>query len=297
MSTDDSIQALREQFAQMAEQLARLQERTTDRDPQIEDQRPSTVFYPSDAEANRYPPIKPTDPLFLFKHDIPDEEIWEQFRSYPKNHAVGYEPPKIPSVIHSSPTQKAHDAQLRTIQKRIAHLTRPVDLFLHQVWSLEDREHLDAEEMVELCSTFAILIRDQLAAIGGRINTIRLDNLRSTQGAALKQDPLDLVDPHKFQEEIKSIKALTNAFKPRKHFPQQQKPAAQPDNNRANQQSSQRDRYQRNSNHSSQNNGSDRRSSFHRDNNRRRGHSQQRGRSSSTRRDRSPGSGAASLDS
>jgi hypothetical protein len=129
--------------------------------------------------------------------------------------------------------------------------------------------------MVELCSTFAILIRDQLAAIGGRINTMRMDNLRSTQGATFKQDPLDMVDPYKFQEEIKSIKGLTNAFKPRKPFTQQQKPITQSDNNRTNQQGSQRDRYRRDSNHIRQNNGGDHRSSFHRDNNRRRGHSQQ----------------------
>jgi hypothetical protein len=46
-----------------------------------------------------------------------------------------------------------------------------------------------------------------------------------------------------------------------------------------------------------QNNGGGHQSSFHRDRNRRRGHSQQRGRSSSTRRDRSPESGAVSHDS
>ncbi|KAI7826195.1 hypothetical protein BC939DRAFT_475887 [Gamsiella multidivaricata] len=171
MSAANSIDALREQLAQMTEQLARLQERnTTDRDPQIKNQRPSTVFYPSEAEARRYPPIKPNDPFFLFKHNISDEELWELFRAYPKNHAVG------------SSAQKAHDTQLRMIQKRIAHLTRSVDLFLHKIWPLEGKEHLDAEEMVELCSTFAILIRDQLAAVGGRITAMRMDNLRPTQG-------------------------------------------------------------------------------------------------------------------
>ncbi|KAG0366202.1 hypothetical protein BGZ54_005678 [Gamsiella multidivaricata] len=190
MSAANSIDALREQLAQMTEQLARLQERnTTDRDPQIKNQRPSTVFYPSEAEARRYPPIKPNDPFFLFKHNISDEELWELFRAYPKNHAVGYEPPKIPNGMHSSSAQKAHDTQLRMIQKRIAHLTRSVDLFLHKIWPLEGKEHLDAEEMVELCSTFAILIRDQLAAVGGRITAMRMDNLRPTQGASFKQDP------------------------------------------------------------------------------------------------------------
>ncbi|KAF9192276.1 hypothetical protein BGZ51_005845 [Haplosporangium sp. Z 767] len=107
--------------------------------------------------------------FFLFKNDVTDEEYLEQFRAYPKNHAMGYDPPKVPSIIHRSTEQKAHNNQLYKIQQRITHLTRPVDLFLHQVWSLEDREQLNAEEMVELCSTFAILIRKQLA---GRVGTV-----------------------------------------------------------------------------------------------------------------------------
>ncbi|KAI1279269.1 hypothetical protein EDD11_001545, partial [Mortierella claussenii] len=60
--------------------------------------------------------------------------------------------------------------------------------------------------MAELCTNFAILIRDQLGAVAGRINTMRMDNLRASQGAAFKSDVLDLVDPQKLQEEIKSIK-------------------------------------------------------------------------------------------
>ncbi|KAF9946588.1 hypothetical protein BGZ72_000197 [Mortierella alpina] len=47
------------------------------------------------------------------------------------------------------------------------------------------------------------------------INTMRLDNLRATQGTTYKDDALHLVDPKQVQEEVKSYKALANAFKPR----------------------------------------------------------------------------------
>ncbi|KAF9553221.1 hypothetical protein EC968_010613, partial [Mortierella alpina] len=173
---DDTIQLLQEQIARMGDQIARLQHATNvDRDPQIQDQIAATTYYPSDAEAEKYPAIRPSDPLFLFRKDPSDEEFWEQLRKIPKNDAVGYEPPKVPNIIRSSAAEKNHDTQLRALQKRIAHLTRPVDLFLHQAWSLEDKD------MVDWCTTFGILMRDNLAALAGRINTLRLDNLRASQ--------------------------------------------------------------------------------------------------------------------
>lgn len=223
--TNDSILQLQEQIARMGEQIAHLQNTNNmDKDPQIQEQIPTTTFHPSDSEASWYPAIRPSDPLFLFKKDITDDEFWEQLRAIPKNATVGYEPPKVPTIIQNSSAKRTHDTQLRTLQKRIAHLTRPVDLFLHQVWSLEDRESLDIEEVVELCSNFGTFMRDHLAAVAGRINTMRTDNLRATQGTTYKVDPLQLVDPKQFQEEVKSLKTLANSFKPQQTNGSQQKP-------------------------------------------------------------------------
>ncbi|KAF9369010.1 hypothetical protein CPB97_004003, partial [Podila verticillata] len=146
---------------------------------------------------------------------------------------MGYEPPRVPPIIQNSAMDKIHDLQLRALQKRIAHLTCPVNLFLHQVWSLEDREKLNAKEMVELCLTFAIFLWNNLMGVAGRINTMHKDNLRMAQGASYKDDSLQLVDPKQFQEEIKSIKMLTNAYKPCQTNRTQQK---QSDNKCSNQQ-------------------------------------------------------------
>jgi len=294
-STNDTLSQLREQIAQMAEQLTRLQNTsTTDKDPQIQDNVPATTFYPSEAEISRYPALKPSGLLSLFQEDITDDEFWIQFRSIPKTDAVGYEPPRVPPIIQNSATDKIHDLQLRALQKRIAHLTRPVDLFLHQVWSLEDREKLDAEEMVELCSTFAIFLRNNLMGVAGRINTMRKDNLRTAQGASYKDDSLQLVDPKQFQEEVKSIKMLTNAYKPRQTNGTQQK---QSNNKRGNQQGYFQNKNQRESKYKRRDDNNDRRPSFHQDRSKRRGNSQQRGRSSSRRNDHSPESEAASNNS
>ncbi|KAF9899827.1 hypothetical protein EC991_008248 [Linnemannia zychae] len=179
-STNDTVIQLQEQIARMNEQIARLQyANDNDKDPQILQQITATFFHPSEAEANRYPAIRPSDPFFLFTKDITDDEFWEEFRGIPKNASMGYEPPKVPTIIQNSNSAKAHDIQLRALQKRIVHLTRPIDLFLHQIWSLEGRESLDTEEMVELCSSFGIFLRDHLAGVSGRINTMRMDNHRA----------------------------------------------------------------------------------------------------------------------
>jgi hypothetical protein len=292
MNTDETIQLLQEQIARMGDQIARLQHAThVDQDPQIQGQVAATTYFPSDREADRYPAIRPSDPLFLFKKDLTDEEFWEQLRKIPKNNAVGYEPPKVPAIIHNSTAEKNHDTQLRALQKRIAHLTRPVDLFLHQAWSMEGKESVDVEEMVEWCTTFGILMRDNLAAVAGRINTMRLDNLRATQGTTYKDDALHLVDPKQFQEEVKSYKALANAFKPRQSSSYQKDTKFNSDKRSTQRDSTPRDNFK----HRDSNN--DRRSSFRRERSKRRGDSRQRGRSRSRKNDRSPESGAGSRDS
>ncbi|KAG0225054.1 hypothetical protein BGX31_007785, partial [Mortierella sp. GBA43] len=219
---DATIALLQDQLANITRQLERLQS-NKDSDPQLEEQAPITIYHPSPDEAKRCPTIISDNPLSFFQNDVPDDDFWEHFRRYPKNATRGYEPPKVPSVIHLSAAQKAHDQQLRGVQKRLVHITRPVDLFVHQICSMEGSGPLDSEDVVELCTAFANLMHEQLAAAAGRINAIRMDNLRNAQGANYKPDNLDIVEPSKFQEEIKSIRAITNAFKPRQPQYQQQR--------------------------------------------------------------------------
>jgi hypothetical protein len=209
-SNADAITALQAQIATMALKLEDLQREQPIIDPQLHTPPSVQIFTPSDEEQSRYPPIKPSDPNSFFTQDIPDEEFWEQLRRYPKNSAMGYEPPKIPAVIQLSTSAKNHDNHLKAIQKRLVNITRPIDLFLHQIWSMENQDSLDAEEVVKLCSNFATLIRDQIAATSGKVNSIRLESLRSSRGVNYKQDGLDIVDPSKFQEEIKSTRSLVN---------------------------------------------------------------------------------------
>ncbi|KAF9972924.1 hypothetical protein BGZ75_001328 [Mortierella antarctica] len=296
-TTSNDINNLREQLAQRARQMAQLQaSHIRIEDPQIERQQPSTVFHPSDKEAKRYPPIRPSDALSFYKGDVLDDDIWEQLHKYPKNSTMGYEPPNIPSIIQSSKTGKAHDNQLRTIQKRLVHLTHPIDIFLHDVWSLEEDQPLDRDDVVLLCENFAILVRDQLGAMAGRITNMRLDNLKAAQGATFKQDALDLVDPQKFQEEVKSLKTIANAFKPRQASQyQRQNSDASGDSRRSHQKSSRQ--YQDSRGNSRRDHNNIRRRSFQRDRSKQRGNSQHRGRSSSRRKDRSPESEGGSNDS
>ena len=216
---------------------------------------------------------------------------------------MSYKAPKMPSVVHLSGAQKARDAQLRALQERAAELTRPVDMFLHQIWSLERNNNLDPQEVLELSQTFAKLIRSQLGGMAGRINTMRVDNVRASQGADYRPDELDLVDPHTLQEDIKTFKTLKNAFQPKdQHKGYDYRRDKGNNTNNSNNNNSHNNgnnnghgNYYRNNNQdrrsrsrSRRDNNNDHQSSFHRNSDNRRGNSQQRGRNTSRRNNRSP---------
>src|ERR1700744_1266022 len=62
VDTTDTITQLQEQIARMGKQIGRLQHAThVDLDPQVQGQVATTIYHPSEAEANRYPPIRPSD--------------------------------------------------------------------------------------------------------------------------------------------------------------------------------------------------------------------------------------------
>ena len=276
---NNDIQQLHEQIARLGEQLSKLQQEKDDVDPQIEVQPPTSFLTPTDEEAEQYPAIRSTHPLFLFENDIDDDEFWELLRKFPKNSTVGYEPPRTPSIVHTSTINKAHDVQLRAFQKRLANLTRPVDLFLHQIWQLEAKGNVD-DKFADLCVSFAVFMREQLAGMAGRISTVRTENLRATQGVTYKDDPLKLVDPKQFQDDIKSYKALSQAFKPRQ--PTRPQPRFSGDNYYNSFQTQNRqNRPQKDTKFRRRDDYGDNKSYFQRDNNKRWGNRQQRGRSQS----------------
>ncbi|KAF9964012.1 hypothetical protein BGZ73_002081 [Actinomortierella ambigua] len=125
---------------------------------------------------------------------------------------MGYEPAKVPAVIPLSSSQRAHDTQLRAVPKRLVHITRPVDLFLHQLWTLERSGSIDPD-VLELGTAFAELIRDQLSATASKVNAMRIENVRNSQGAGAKSDNLDLVEPGHLQDDVKSAQSLARTLK------------------------------------------------------------------------------------
>ncbi|KAF9584256.1 hypothetical protein BGW38_007045 [Lunasporangiospora selenospora] len=185
---DDAIAALQHQLAAMAKKLAKLtQDSTHNKDPQIKDPIQVRTFNPSEEERDRYPPIWPSDPDSFYRNEITDDNFWEQFRPYPKNSKMQYEPPKTTSTVKLNSFQKSHESNLRSIQKRLVNLTRPIDLFLHQIWSMEERDSINAEDMVEICSNLATLMRDHLAGTAGKVQSMRLEVIRQSKGTTYKR--------------------------------------------------------------------------------------------------------------
>ncbi|KAG0230883.1 hypothetical protein BGW42_000605, partial [Actinomortierella wolfii] len=54
---------------------------------------------------------------------------------------------------------------------------------------------------------------EHLAVVASKINSMRLDNLRASQGATIKPDNLGIIDPVNLREDVKSAQTLAKAFK------------------------------------------------------------------------------------
>jgi len=121
-------------------------------------------------------------------------------------------------------------------------------------------------------------MREQLAGMAGRISTVRTENLRATQGVTYKDDPLKLVDPKQFQDDIKSYKALSQTFNPRQPTRPQSRYSAG-DNYNGFQTQNRQNRPQRDNELRRRDDYGDNKSYFQRDRNKRWGNRQQRGRS------------------
>jgi len=184
----------------------------SERDEQIAPPSVTKLYTPSESERERCPGIWPEDPHAFFHRKVTNDEWSNGLRGYPKNTRVTYEPPALPAVVQCSNAFKAHDTQLSRIQCDIAHLTRPIDHLIHQVLSANDIP----EECEELFVSFANHMRYQLEQLASKITTVRTENLRKDKGIASSDTSNMLVDPHSFNEEIKTAKALAAAFAPPK---------------------------------------------------------------------------------
>lgn len=171
------------------------------------------LYTPSAEERDRYPALWTDTPQDFFHGGRPADEWNNALRPYPKNTRALYDPPTLPPVLQCTPAFRTHDNQLAKIQQDLAHLTRPIDSILHQIGTAAD---LPAE-CEELVANFACLMRDRLAALAGKINEVRTENLCKDRGIP-SSDPTNLlVDPHVFNERIKTAKALAAAFAPPKN--------------------------------------------------------------------------------
>ncbi|ORY94352.1 hypothetical protein BCR41DRAFT_375938 [Lobosporangium transversale] len=137
ITQDETIASLQQQLATLASQFADLQRSKEEQDPAMETPTLIQTYKPTQDDLERFPFLEPKDPSSVFQQDITDEELWEQFRQFPKNIHWPYEPPKLPSAVSLKTHQKHHDQQLRALQKRLLNLTRPLHLFAHQITSME----------------------------------------------------------------------------------------------------------------------------------------------------------------
>jgi len=152
------------------------------------------------------------EPKDFFRRSVSNDDWNNGLRQYPKNTCATYDPPNLPAVAQCPDTIKAHDNQLHKIQCDIAHLTRPIDHLIHLVLSADDIP----EDSELLFINFANHMRGQLASLASKITRVRMENIRKNKGIPTSDNSNLLFDPHAFNEEIKTTKALAAAFAPPK---------------------------------------------------------------------------------
>lgn len=152
------------------------------------------------------------EPKDFFHQSVLNDNWNNGLHQYPKNTCVTYDPPNLPVVTQCPDTIKAHDNQLHKIQCDIAHLTCPIDHLIHLVLSADDIP----EDSELLFINFTNHMHGQLASLASKITRVCMENICKNKGI-LTSDNLNLLfDPHAFNEEIKTTKALAAAFAPPK---------------------------------------------------------------------------------
>ncbi|KAF9201539.1 hypothetical protein BGZ59_002653 [Podila verticillata] len=181
MVADDNIARLMREMARLQNKVATLeqQQQPEQQDPTITAQVPYTTYHPTDDEVIQYPALKPDKPIdFFLKNKITDTEFKDLFRKYPRNAYMGhYTAPKIPKVITNN-----------------------------------NSNDIDPESMLDVSINFAVLIRDQLGGLAGKMHEACLGNVRAASGITEEDDDLNMVDATTLHEEVKSSRTLATAF-------------------------------------------------------------------------------------
>ncbi|KAF9966113.1 hypothetical protein BGZ73_001141, partial [Actinomortierella ambigua] len=174
--TADEEAALRSQLEELSRKLDALElsmknRKNKQHDPQITTRPPLRFYRPSAEEAERFPCLVSTDRMAFFEDQDGDDDV-DSILEFPRNLAMGYAPPTVPSIVYQQMTkeERAQDKTLCSIQRRLALLTRPIDNFLHKQYSMSKKGDFDREELLQACGDFGVGMRKELRALAGMIN-------------------------------------------------------------------------------------------------------------------------------
>ncbi|KAG0222195.1 hypothetical protein BGW42_006806, partial [Actinomortierella wolfii] len=180
MADNDAITLLQQQMAKLQAQMDRMANKQLsdedDSDPHISPYITTRIFTASDREAEFFPALAPSEPASFYNESSDEEELQERLRRFPKNSAMDYEPPTAPAITLKKFTQEERnqDNNYRSLQRRLAQGTRPIDDFLHKIWLLHEDGDSDPR-LLKASANFALLMRQQYASLASQINRLRKD--------------------------------------------------------------------------------------------------------------------------
>ncbi|KAG0329383.1 hypothetical protein BG000_000090 [Podila horticola] len=183
--------------------------RTFDDDPQIRIRPADAEYTPNREELALVPALnQQKDSDAWFRATIDEDERRDSYRNYPKHSKQNFDPPSVPQSVTLSKGYKEVDASLVRIQRRVAHLTRPLDSLVHE--SL--RRFNPEDELMHSVLEYAQFVRQEYSYLAGAITELRTELLEKDRNVPKKEKSNALVQPADLAKRIKDHNSISTTL-------------------------------------------------------------------------------------
>ncbi|KAF8948977.1 hypothetical protein BGZ52_006368 [Haplosporangium bisporale] len=183
--------------------------RTFDDDPQIRIRPADAEYTPNREELALVPALnQQKDSDAWFRATMDEDERRDSYRNYPKHSKQNFDPPTVPQSVTLSKGYKEVDASLVKIQRRVAHLTRPLDSLVHEGL----RRFNPDDELMHSVLEYAQFVRQEYSYLAGAITELRTELLEKDRSVPKKEKSTALVQPADLAKRIKDHNSISTTL-------------------------------------------------------------------------------------
>jgi len=197
------------ELPQVREEEFPLRYRTFDNDPQIRIRPVEAEYTPNREELALVPSLnQQKDNDNWYRATIDEDERRDRYRNYPKHAKQNFDPPTIPQTLTLSKGYKDVDASLVKLQRRVAHLTRPLDSLVHEGL----RRFNPDDDLMASVLEYADFVRQEYSYLASAIMELRTELIEKDRNVPKKEKSTVLVQPADLAKRIKDHNAITTTL-------------------------------------------------------------------------------------